>query len=679
MRAIGNRCGVSTGLRIVNLAWLFLLSGVFLAGCSSGSSKSSVTVSVSPQTAQVTVGLNAKFTATVSGASDTGVIWKVEGKTGGNATVGTVSTTGLYTAPSSVPNPATVTLTAVSNADNHAGASATVTIVAAADVTVSPAAATVVSGATQQFVASVEGSTSGCVDWSVNGTSGGEARIGTITSSGLYTAPLRPPSGGSVTVTATSCADSSQSASATVSIVFGAGALKGQYAFAVKGKDSNGTMGRVGSIVTDGVGNVTSGVLDLTTAKGSSTILINSGTYAVGADGRGTLSLTNNTTGTLTFYLSLASNTRGFLVESDAGAEAGGDIYKQDTSAFAASSFSGAYVFGVSGVDSSNHPISIVGRFTSDGNGHLSNGVLDQNENYSLTSAVSFGASSYQLDATYGFFYGRCVASINGWSFVVYLVDRSRAEFLETDYPAVAVGEAYGQQTGSGSLTALTGNHAFLVSGPNLVRGGRFSADGNGNLTSVVLVENSGGDAILVPSSGTDKGSYTLDSNGSGRGTLTITDPDKGSYKYVFYLAANGQAVLQDTSKGFLADGLFLMQTDRAISADSLAGSYAMSFRETYTGAFGLQGQLKLRSTDSGNAGGTLDYNDAGNLGPNLTFTGTLGLSGDGTGKNTFSISETADSSKSFAFDVFVISTDSVFLVGINKDHVLAGVVQRQF
>jgi len=104
-----------------------------------------------------------------------------------------------------------------------------------------------------------------------------------------------------------------------------------------------------------------------------------------------------------------------------------------------------------------------------------------------------------------------------------------------------------------------------------------------------------------------------------------------------------------------------------------------MSFRETYTGAFGLQGQLKLRSTDSGNAGGTLDYNDAGNLGPNLTFTGTLGLSGDGTGKNTFSISETADSSKSFAFDVFVISTDSVFLVGINKDHVLAGVVQRQF
>ena len=679
MQAIGKRCGVSIALGIVNLVSSSMFLVVLLAGCSSGSSKSSVTVSVSPATAQVTVGLTAKFTATVSGTSDSGVTWNVNGKTGGNATIGTISTTGLYTAPPSVPSPATVTLTAVSNADKNAAASATVTIVAARDVTVSPAAATVASGATQQFLASVLGSTNGCVDWSVNGTSGGEATIGSITSSGLYTAPLRPPSGGSVTVTATSCADSSESASATVSIVFGPGALKGQYAFSMKGKDSNGMMGRIGSIVTDGVGNVTSGVLDLTTAKGSSTVLVNSGTYSVGADGRGTLSLTNTTAGTSTFYFSLASEARGFLVQSDSSAEALGEIDKQDTSAFAASAFSGAYVFGLSGVDSNNDPISIVGRFTSDGNGHLSNGLLDQNEDYTLTSAVSFTASSYQLDATYGFSYGRCIASINGWSFVVYLVDRSRVEFLEIDHPAVAVGEAFSQQGGSGSLTSLPGNYAFLVSGPNLVRGGRFSTDGNGNLTSVVLVENSGGDAILVPSSGTDQGSYTLDSSGSGRGTLTITDKDKGSYKYVFYLATSGRAVLQDTSKGFLADGFLQTQTDAAISTGSLAGSYALSFRETYTGTFGLSGQLKLQSTGSGNASGTMDYNDSGDPNPNLTFTGTLALSGDGTGKNTFSITETADSSKSFGFDVFVIDTDSVFLVGINKDHVLAGLWQRQF
>jgi hypothetical protein len=679
MRAIGNRHSSSRRVRRHKVNLYLILAGILLAGCSSGSSKSSVTVTVSPATAQVSVGLTAKFTATVNGASDTGVIWKVSGKKDGNSTVGTISTTGLYTAPSSVPNPATVTVTAVSNADDNAGASATVTIVAAASVTISPAAATVASGGTQQFVASVQGSTDSCVDWSVNGTSGGDASNGTITSSGLYTAPLRLPSGASVTVTATSCADSSQSASATVSIVFGAGALKGQYAFSVKGQDSNGMMGRIGSIVTDGVGNVTSGVVDATTAKGTSTIVINSGTYTVGADGRGTLSLTNNTAGTITFYLSLASNTRGFLVQSDSSAKASGDIYKQDTSAFAASAFSGGYVFGVSGVDSSNDPLSIVGRFTSDGNGHLSNGVLDQNEDYTLSSAVSFGASSYQLDATYGFSFGRCIASMNGWSFVVYLVDRSRAEFLQTDYPAVSVGEAYGQETTSSSLTTLTGNYAFLVSGPNLVRGGRFSADGNGNLSSVVMVENSGGSAILVPSNGTDSGSYTLDSGGSGRGTLSFTDNDRGTYKYVFYLVSSGQAVFQDTNKGFSADGLFLTQTNSTISNTTLAGGYATSWRETYTGDFGLSGQVKLQSTSSSNASGTMDYNDSGSLNPNLTFTGTLGVSGDGTGKNSFSITATADSSKAFGFDVFIIDTDSAFFVGINKDHVLAGLTRRQF
>jgi len=679
MRTSGGRRGVFVFLRGESLQLCLTMGVLLLTGCSSGSKNSSVTVTVSPTTAQVTIGLTAKFTATVNGASDTGVTWQVNGKTDGNSTVGTISTTGLYTAPSSVPNPATVTVSAVSNADNKASASAAATILATSNVTVSPAAATVASGATQQFVASVQGSTNSCISWDVNGRSGGDSTIGTVSSSGLYTAPVHPPSGGSVTVTATSCSDSSASASASVSIVFGPGALKGQYAFAIRGQDSNGMMGRVGSIVTDGVGNITSGVMDVTTAKATSTILINSGTYTLGADGRGTLSLTNNTAGTVTFYLSMASNMEGFLVESDSSAEASGTIYQQNTAAFATSAFSGPFVFDLSGVDSGDDPISIVGRFTSDGNGHLTDGLLDQDEDDTLSTAISFGASSYQLDATYGSSYGRCVASLNGLSFIVYLVDRSRAEFLQTDYPAVSVGEAYGQDALSGSLTELTGSYAFLVSGRNVVRGGRFSADGNGNLGSVVMVENSSGTAILVPSNGTLSGNYMLDSAGSGRGTLTFTDKDKGTYKYVFYLASSGRAVFQDTSKGFLADGSFLAQTASTISNDTLAGSYAMFWREAYTSAFGLSGQVKLLPKSSGNSSGTVDYNESGDLNANLTFSGTMAVSGDGTGKNTFSITEAADSSKSFGFDVFVIDSDSAFLVGINKDHVAAGLTHRQF
>jgi uncharacterized repeat protein (TIGR03803 family) len=54
----------------------------------------------------------------------------VNGVTGGNATVGTISTSGLYTAPSSIPNPATVTITATSQVDQNASASANVVIAA---------------------------------------------------------------------------------------------------------------------------------------------------------------------------------------------------------------------------------------------------------------------------------------------------------------------------------------------------------------------------------------------------------------------------------------------------------------------------------------------------------------------------------------------------------------------
>jgi hypothetical protein len=63
------------------------------------------------------------------------VNWSVNGVAGGNAMVGMISAAGAYTAPMTVPSPATVTITAVSAADSTKSGSAqiTVTPVAAAD------------------------------------------------------------------------------------------------------------------------------------------------------------------------------------------------------------------------------------------------------------------------------------------------------------------------------------------------------------------------------------------------------------------------------------------------------------------------------------------------------------------------------------------------------------------
>ena len=199
-----------------------LLSGlacvsVLFSGCSGlPRGGSSGGISVSPTTASVAVGKTQQFTAAVTGSTNTGVTWSVAGGTPN----GTITSTGLYTAPTSVPNPPTVTVTATSQANTAKSASAKVTItLAAGAITVTPGSATVANFGTQQFTASVSG-----VTWQVNGIAGGNQTIGFISSSGLFVAPGDVPttsdgSGGSVTTTVTvSAVVGSSSGSASVTI-----------------------------------------------------------------------------------------------------------------------------------------------------------------------------------------------------------------------------------------------------------------------------------------------------------------------------------------------------------------------------------------------------------------------------------------------------------------------------
>src|SRR5579864_8957477 len=84
-------------------------------------------------------------------------------------------------------------------------------------VAISPASATVSAGGTQQFQATVSGSSNTAVQWQVNGVTGGTTANGTISTSGLYTAPPTTVTI-SVTVTAVASADTSKTANATVTV-----------------------------------------------------------------------------------------------------------------------------------------------------------------------------------------------------------------------------------------------------------------------------------------------------------------------------------------------------------------------------------------------------------------------------------------------------------------------------
>ncbi len=87
-----------------------------------------VSVAVSPNPATVRAGLAQPFSAAVTGTSNTAVTWQVNGVTGGASSTGTISATGVYTAPATLPSPNTVTVQAVSEANSNAAGQSAVTL-----------------------------------------------------------------------------------------------------------------------------------------------------------------------------------------------------------------------------------------------------------------------------------------------------------------------------------------------------------------------------------------------------------------------------------------------------------------------------------------------------------------------------------------------------------------------
>ncbi|MCX6629064.1 MAG: DUF1800 family protein, partial [Candidatus Solibacter sp.] len=85
-------------------------------------------VTLSPSGRTIRCGTTLALTATVANSNDKAVIWQVNGVEGGNSDIGTVSSLGVYTGPAILPNPATVTVTAVSHFDPAAKASVTVAL-----------------------------------------------------------------------------------------------------------------------------------------------------------------------------------------------------------------------------------------------------------------------------------------------------------------------------------------------------------------------------------------------------------------------------------------------------------------------------------------------------------------------------------------------------------------------
>jgi DNA-binding beta-propeller fold protein YncE len=220
-----------------------LLLAAVLAACGGNKTRAGITITASSATIganAVTIPVNGteQFAASVSGISSTQVYWQVclpaattsikptsctaiPGVTAQGATVltgyGTINQNGFYTAPAAVPSQNGFLILATSPADSSAFGIFEVIIDSGIRIRVTPTAATIDSGETLQFVATVTGTSNTSVTWEVNGVAGGNAATaGTISAGGLYS--VAPGITGSETITALSGADGVSSDSASVTV-----------------------------------------------------------------------------------------------------------------------------------------------------------------------------------------------------------------------------------------------------------------------------------------------------------------------------------------------------------------------------------------------------------------------------------------------------------------------------
>ena len=573
-------------------AWGLLLAALFVVGClgCGGGGSGSITqpppaiqVSVSTTTATVQPQASAKFSATVlEDSSSEGVTWSM---TCNGSNCGTVSptatasgTTTTYTAPGPPVATLMVKLTATSVADKTKSASVAITVPVPISVSVSPQSAQVMSGGTQQVVATVSNDAShGGVDWSVlaayescevfRGCTGVFYRTcgsacGIIsspaTASGTpvtYTAPAHftPPRAVcffpfscpfiGVFVRATSVANSGASAQSGLTIL----PISVSLAPASASVEVTKTQQFTANVTDDGAN------------KGVSWTLTQNG--AACSPACGSLSSTSTASGTALTYTApanvppLAVLTIAATSVEDGTAFVTATITNTNASGAACGAGSGSesmlkghYAFLVQGFFEGSGPdafiglggiqgvVAIAGSFTADGTGKITGGEEDMN-------TPSTEQTNIAIDTTQSFYSvaadGRgCVAlAVSGGSttyfrFALGALSSGVAhaghviEFDDTTGTGMrAAGKIRLQDATSFTASHLTGNYVIGMVGADagngrLAVGGTFALDGNSAISSETFDVDDAG-TISSNLSATPGGSFTCCS-ANGRGTLTL-------------------------------------------------------------------------------------------------------------------------------------------------------------
>ncbi len=680
---------------------------LFLAGCGGGNTSTTPVpptptpsatgpIAIFPGTVSVPVGEQAQFSAFLASDPTAAFTWSVSS---GGGTIDSAS--GLYTAPTMIPSPATVMITAKGSSTTG---TALVMIVAApvGGVAITPAAVVAPAGAPFKFSATANGNPV-TPTWQVAGITGGDSIHGLIDPNGNFTAPLTPPPGGSTTVTALSVGNS---ATATVVVVFSNASLSGQYAFSYSGEDSKGPLMVAGSFTADSSTASITGIEDYnSTAQAPVTASPVSGTYSVNPDGTATATLTDAAAGgSATWNLTLVASTQGqaspraLLVRFDKTATGSGEADPQDKTKFAVGSFNQNYAFNLSGRDKSSKPLQITGMLHADGVGVIGLNLCkdDINDAGTTTEATAdtslhglFGNDTANpstlatngrgtLQLIYGATAGIAAFDKVTLTFAFYIVDSTHLKLVETDANTVAqlAGDLFSAPNTDGAFSTkiLNGNYAFTLSGSNpsgtkaYALGGVFKTNGSGSISTGVIDGGLGNDVTLTTSS------YTVDTS-LGRILFTTTIGSTTRY-FAGYATSSGTVEMIELDTDLQASGTAYPQTSTGIPQ----GSFAFNLKSNAnTSAFDEGDVIGQIAVPNGTLVplGSIDVDDKGTLTSGTPIESTSAIvAPDINGRGTLTL-DAKPASYSLAY--YVLGNTTALAIEIDGQRVATGIVVRQF
>ena len=547
-------------------------------------------------------------------------------------------------------------------------------------VTISPATANLQEGSQQQFTATVTGTSNSAVTWQVNGVTGGNASAGTISGTGLYTAPSVIPNPASVTISAFLSNMSTVSGSAIVTITavtFSNSSLKGNFVFSLTGLDVNASpFYALGALTADGNGNITGGEEDIIdTSSGYVSAGTTTGTYTVGADGRGTLTFSNSI-GQFQFAIALKAGSNAVLNETDNGVVAAtGNLEAQGTTLAVPS---GNYAFGFSGSGLGCGSVNSAGLFNM--NGSTIGGTQDLNCSGTIVKSQSVSGSYGAIDSLgrgTGSFRGSSTGSAN---MIYYVVSSSRFRLLgDPNNPSFILGSADLQTQSSFASTDFNGSYV-INSSANTNLGVSYTliyinASG-GNVSSGYFDVNDTG----VQGSTSLSGSYSLNSNGYITGAWNVNN---ASFPFAMYLFSPTQGYYLDERTNAVGGGNIYAQSGTVTTNAAWSGSFATKQFGYFiingilnnSNATGVSGQIS--ADGNGTLAGTLDLNDPAGVSTGQTLQGSYSVGTVAPGRMTLSITTAFEGTRSYTG--YIVSQNQILLLETDNNLTSGGDATRQF